>query len=184
MGYILDRIKDHIKAAADADTDYNQIGYGDPNGGKIFVDALGWFERGRSWVADRTANLKKGALDFIVESIAAEFEQGPQAFATVDVGASEVDPVILHSSDVASVTKFESSLVPPPGIADYLTVTLSQSYKDANYMVFAYAYNTIAIPLINNMSANQFQIQFEANNGSSIDLNGMTIGIMTKGVLV
>ena len=183
MGYILNRIKDHIKAAADADTDYNQIGYGDPDGGKIFIDALGWFDRGRSWVADRTDNLKKGALDFIVESIAAELERSPTAFATIDVGASAVDPVLLQSSEVASVTKFESSLIPPPGNANYITVTLSQSYKDANYSVFTYIKNLAAIPVINNITANQFQLQFETGTGSNIDLNDAIIGIMTKGVL-
>ena len=174
MGFIIDRLKAAMQSSAESGDEYTRIGYGDPAGARVYVEGTGWFDRGLSWVRDRTGY--PGLLDFIVESVGGEFERLPSAFCTVNTRLLEEDPVILVNEGVASVTKNTTS--------DYLTVTLSNAYSNNYYGVYAVIEDAISLQKVlaaPSKTPTACSIAFYSYTGALLDINDLIVHIFTKG---
>lgn len=184
MGFILTRIKQSIVSAAEGSDDYNRIGYGDPAGDKVHVEGIGWFERGKGWVKEKTAGARTGLLDFIVEAVGGELERSGHQGGVWEVGNSGVAPSLRHSDGLISVTKNEVG-IPPAGTCNYVDVAFSESYTNLyDFASFAFIYGTYATFHISYLPAQDtVRIQAKDTAGADIDLNGKMMGLLLAGAV-
>ena len=184
MGFIFDRVKQSIISAAEASDDYNRIGYGNPSGDNVLVEGLGWFERGKGWVKDKTAGARTGLLDFIVDAVGGELERSGHQGGLWDVGASGVAPTLRHSDGLVSVTKNEVG-IPPAGTCDYVDVSFANGYANQyDFASFAFIYGSYAIFNITYLPAQDtVRIWAKDSAGADIDLNGKMMGVLLVGAV-
>jgi len=176
MGFIYTRIRQAIITLAEAEDDVTKIGYGEPTGARINIEDIGWFERGKAWLFDKTGGETKGFLDFLVESTANELERGAEHSCRFDVSASDVLPAALYSDGIVAV-KHENG-IPPAGTCDYVDFILSNSYvSGSSYSIFV------------NINDGNFVGSFVVSRPaptivrvtSATDLNSTLISVLCKG---
>lgn len=184
MGFILSRIKQSIVSAAESSDDYNRIGYGNPAGDSVHVEGIGWFERGKGWVKEKTAGARTGLLDFLVEAVGGELERAGHQGGLWDVGSSGVAPSLRHSDGLVSVTKNEVG-IPPAGVCDYVDVAFSEGYANQyDFASYAFIYGSFAtFNIIYLPAQDTVRIQAKDEAGVDIDLNGKMMGILLVGAV-
>lgn len=184
MGFIFNRLKQSIISAAEASDDYNRIGYGDPAGAKIPVEGIGWFERGKGWVKEKTAGARTGLLDFLVDAVGAELERAGHQGGVWDVGSSGVAPALRHSDGLISVTKNEVG-IPPAGTCNYVDVAFAEGYANQyDFATYAFIYGTYAtFNIIYLPAQNTVRIQAKDSLGADLDLNGKMMGVLLVGAV-
>jgi hypothetical protein len=176
MGFIINRIKGTIKAAADALSDYTKMAYG-TEGFHVEIEGLGTYETGKAWQKDRTE--VPGYLDLLLEEgIGRELERSPKANAVIDVNGYGVGATLRQADGIASASKEETG-----GQCISITVTLDNAYTDAYFCTFAVLQDVASIAKIEPQSTTTVKISFTDYLNNVLNLTDSKISVLCVGAL-
>lgn len=170
---ILDRIKAAIKAAVEASgNDNDKIGLGDEAGSPINVEGAGIFDRGLTWLFDRTG--VKGAQDYILEAVAKDMGDRAIAFAHISTNSAGNPPTLTTGVGITSPTKDE--------VNDRITVTLDPAYTSGSYYVSGRVFGQPYIDVATSTAAAAFTMEFHnLTTAARADINSLNVMLLVIG---